>query len=401
MQFKMKEGFLFLCLLSLCILCGCRKTPDEVMERAKDYGENKQIKEDVEPIYCKPDELKNAGIADIDIDTGNIELPDKVDFSGVEDVCLLHMSYEKDFLSDKDRYLKLFGVNKDTFSERSDSGMLGVCENYDSKKAKKGFNISENGFISYYAGVTYDFIAGDNDEDEEEFQAAIEDEYDIDNDDLSGVKIVFGDKDVKILNICRKAEKWLEENMPMPKLEYHVSDAISRTIKYPENKKESTVLSLCAELEYNGIRLNNHITTSSDDTSDDVITKYDVNINYDASGNITFFSNGSGKIKVDSAESLEKIVDFKSAVKLVNKKMADFNKLKVERIIPLYAIYSTSNFENDEYISDPGKKVEARPVYAFLFDKREENEDIGISKEYENFVLVDMETGELTTDFGN
>lgn len=78
------------------------------------------------------------------------------------------------------------------------------------------------------------------------------------------------------------------------------------------------------------------------DDSNEVINRYTTNINYDAPDSVTFFSGGDGKIKLDSAESLEKIVDF--------------NKLKVERIIPLYAIYSTSNFENDEYISDPGKK---------------------------------------------
>lgn len=139
----------------------------------------------------------------------------------------------------------------------------------------------------------------------------------------------------------------------------------------------------------------------SHDTND-VITGCDVCINYDSPDNITFFSNGQGRIRVDSAESLEKIVDFESCVKLVNKTLADFNKLKVERIIPLYVIHSTYNFDNEdnkEYIDTPGKKVEARPVYAFLFSKKEENEDLGISKEYEHYVLVDMETGELTTDF--
>ena len=79
--------------------------------------------------------------------------------------------------------------------------------------------------------------------------------------------------------------------------------------------------------------------------------------------------------------------------------MADFNKLKVEKIMPLYTIYSIYNVDKHEYISQPGRKVEARPVYAFLFNKKEENEDLGISKEYEHFILVDMETGELTTDF--
>ncbi len=396
MHFKMKLLVFLICIFSCGVLCGCRKTPEEVTDRMKDYGENEQITEDVELNYCKPDELKNASIADIDIDTGNIKLPDKVDFSGVEDVCRLHMSYEKDFLADKDKYMQLFGTNKDTFTESYD-GVFGTSENYDSNKAKKGFNISENGFMSYYAGVTYDYVEGSNDSGKE-LQVIPKDEYDIDNDDLSGVKIAFENDETDLFNMCKGAEQWLEVNMPIPQLEYHISDALTRAVKYPEGKKEKTVLSLCAELEYKGIRLNDHLFFSSDDT-DEVITGYYVNINYDSPDNISFYSNGDGKIKVDSEEKLEKIVDFKSAVKIVNKTMADFNEIKIDKIIPLYVIYSSQNFENKEYMSSPGKEVEAKPVYAFLIDKKKENEDLGLSKEYEHFIIVDMETGELTTDF--
>ena len=389
-----KNIIIFLSFL-LCFgaLCGCRKTPDEVTERAKDYGENKQIKEDVEPTYCKLDELKNAGIADIDIDTGNIELPDKVDFSGVEDVCLLHMLYENDFLKNKDTYMGFFGINKDSFSENYNN-VFGAGESYDDKKTKKGFNISDNGFMSYYAGVTYDYLM----DEEEKVQFIQEKEYDMDIDDISEIRIAFGNNESGLSDMCEKAEKWLETNMQVQQLAYHVSDAIVRTVKYPESEKESTVLSLCAELKYKGISLNDHFSMFFDD-SDEVINRYTTNINYDVPDSVTFFSGGDGKIKLDSAESLEKIVDFKSAVKLVNKKMADFNKLKVEKIMPLYTIYSIYNVDKHEYISQPGRKVEARPVYAFLFNKKEENEDLGISKEYEHFILVDMETGELTTDF--
>ncbi len=393
MHFKMKLLVVLICIFSCGVLCGCRKTPEEVTDRMKDYGENEQITEDVELTYCKPDELKNAGIADIDIDMGNIELPDKVDFSGVEDVCRLHMSYEKDFLKNKDAYMELFGINKDSFSENYDN-VFGAGESYDDKKTKKGFNISENGFMSYYAGVTYDYLMGE----EEKTQFTQENEYDIDIDDISDIRIAFGNNEAGLSGMCEKAEKWLETNMQVQQLGYHVSDAIVRTVKYPENEKESTVLSLCAELKYKGISLNDHFSMFFDD-SEEVINRYTTNINYDAPDSVTFFSGGDGKIKLDSAESLEKIVDFKSAVKLVNKTMADFNKLKIEKILPLYTIYSIYNVGKHKYISQPGRKVEARPVYAFLFDKKEENEDLGVSKEYGHFVLVDMETGELTTDF--
>ena len=199
--------------------------------------------------------------------------------------------------------------------------------------------------------------------------------------------------------MCRKAEKWLAEKMPAGQLTYHAADALTKTYLYPQDKKESYVLTISAELEYKGIRLNNHISSSYGDDDKTEIAGCDVNISYDTQDTITFFSNGQGTIKLDSAQSIQKIVDFESAVKLVNKKLADFNKLKIEKIIPLYVIYSTIGPAPNDYISSPGKAVEARPVYAFLFDKRKENEDLGLSKEYEHFAVVDMETGELTTDF--
>lgn len=400
MHFKKNLLIFFVCIFSCGVLCGCHKTPQEVIDRTKDYGKNEQIAKNVDITYYEPLELKNANISDVNIDTGNIELPDKIDFSAIEDVSLLHMSYEKDFLSDKDQYLQLFGVNKNTFSESSD-GMLGVCETYDSKTEKKGFNISDNGFISYYSGVTYDYIVGENADDEDaQFQTIINNEYDIDTNDISETNITLNDGSINLLKMCRKAEKWLTKKMPAGQLEYHISDALTKTLLYPQDKKESPVLTLCAELEYKGIRLNNHVSQISDN-SEKKLVGCDINISYDTQNTITFFSNGKGTIKLNSAESLEKIVDFKSAVNLVNKKLADFNKLKIEKIIPLYVIYSTYDIDTNDYISAPGKSIDARPVYAFLFNKKDENEDLGISKEYEHFVIVDMETGELTTDFEN
>lgn len=339
-------------LLVFCtVLCGCQKTPQEVIERTEDYGKNEQITDEVEITYCKPSELRNTSLADVSVDMGNIELPDKVDFSKVEDVALLHLSYQSNFLADKDKYLKLFGIKKKTLVDTG-SNHFGKYETYEGKKAKKGFNIGENGFISYYSGVTYDYIYGENNEGEE-LQVVLNDEYEIDSDDLSGVKIGFKDGETGLLDMCSKAEKWLETNMPVSQLKYHVSDAISKTVVYPKDKKENNLLSLCAELEYKGIGLNDHVVLTSDDT-DKVITGFAVNINYDSPEDMSFFSNGKGTIKLDSAESLEKIVDFDSCVKIVKKTMADFNKLKIERVIPLYIIYSTSNDEKEDYVSGPG-----------------------------------------------
>lgn len=225
MHCKIKLLTLLLFVLSCGLLCSCQETPQEVTDRMEDYGENKQIKEESNLTYCKPEELKNSGIPDIE--TGNMELPDAVDFSGIEDVALLHLSYENDFLVNKDKYLKLFGINKNTFVKSFDNA-FGTGENYDGKKAKKGFNISENGFMSYYAGVTYDYIAGENDNGEE-LQIISKDEYAIDYNDLSEVKIAFKDGEAELLNICLDAEKWLAENMPVPQLEYHISDALTST----------------------------------------------------------------------------------------------------------------------------------------------------------------------------
>lgn len=113
-----------------------------------------------------------------------------------------------------------------------------------------------------------------------------------------------------------------------------------------------------------------------------------------------FFSNSVGRLKIDSAEKVSEIVDLESAIRLVNREVSGFHQLKIDKVLPLYALYPKYNTE-EELISFPGQKVEGRPVYAFIIKEVEDKSEFGITKNNAcKVVFVDMVTGEVCTNIG-
>ena len=74
--------------------------------------------------------------------------------------------------------------------------------------------------------------------------------------------------------------------------------------------------------------------------------------------------------------------------------MSGFGVFHVSEAIPLYFMFLK------DYEEAPGKKIEARPVYAFLVTEKSEDMNLGVLKrgQCKHFFLVDMVTGEFTTD---
>ena len=93
----------------------------------KKYGDNPQL-ESSEFTYCSVDEIKQAKLPEL---TGsNLSFPEHIDFSGVEDVEILHLSLEKDFLNESnvEKYMALFGgdleeIEREKKSDETDSGV--------------------------------------------------------------------------------------------------------------------------------------------------------------------------------------------------------------------------------------------------------------------------------------
>lgn len=373
-----KRSILFLCLCMGLLSCGCQKTPEKVEENMSRYGDNSQVNESG-VTYCTVDELRGMKMPD----TGGsaVKFPETVDFSHIEGVELLHLSVEQNFLSEDNikKYAELFGVDRGKFSEPEPDGETETV-NYDGKG--RYMNISGDGGMAQAFGFSYD--AGEN---------TVEKMYDIDEEDVSGVEVSLADGKVNLAQFCKDAEGWLEEHMPVDGMHYKVSDVYVRKEKKREEDDPARVVSLCAEYDYKGIRLNNHtppLTDTDKSFNTKVLTTFlSVMMDYQKQGLPCFFSRNKS-FTVASSERVGKVVDLASAVRIVKEKLSGFGPVKITKIIPLYVPY----FRQGE--GEP-PAVEARPVYAFLVEEEGEPQRIGLVKanNCHRFFYVDMVTGEL------
>ena len=375
--------FLAFALCASLFLAGCQETPDRVKENMETYGDNPQVAA-TEITYCSIDDLREAKITGMG--SGNLVLPEDVDFSAIEGIDVLHMKIEDGFLNDKniEKYTSMFHMDKEKFAEGEAPG-YGRRVYYDGGEGDDYMDIWENGGMAYMAGQA----AGSG-------TSTVEAEYRLDQDDISGVSIDFPSGPVGLPKLCQEIEEWLDEGMPIDGVSHKISDVAVR--KQEGSGKET--LSMCAEYEYKGIRFNYHASPIFGEdilegNNTDLITTY-LMTEMDFENPIlpSFFTRNES-FSIESSEPVTQVVDFESAVRIVEKTMSGFGSFYIQEILPLYMPYTV------EHCKMPGKKMEARPVYAFLTKGEEEGEpDRGIMKlgRYGHFFLVDMVTGELTTD---
>lgn len=374
---------ILICAVMLC--GGCQQTPQEVRERMEDYGDNDQMTSDSVQ-YWTIQELREADVKDLDVTLDNMVLPEKVDFSQVEEVSRLELSFESSFADDKDGIAGLFGIDSKALVEQPKKHE-GRTFQYDTGGSY--FAICDTGFISYFSGLDIAYI-----KEKAAYKGMLE-QYELDVEDVSGKGIDFGNgKKAELSELCKKAEKWLNDTVPLNGCKGHVVDAYVKEMKAKKGIRRQ--LSLGVDLSYKGIRFNNY---ASGGISFDP-EEYGIFMDYDGPDELCGFSNGTGLLKVDSAEPVEKIVDFESAVKLVNEKVSGFNEKDITKILPLYVLHPEYNGEKKVYPAQ-GQKVTARPAYAFLFKTEDDEAEFGINKSnVYDVVLVDMETGDLTVYIG-
>ncbi len=381
----MKRIKIILAALCFAILfCACQEAPREVRENMKKYGDNPQL-ESSEITYCSVDEIKQAKLPEL---TGsNLSFPEHIDFSGVEDVEILHLSLEKDFLNESNvkKYMTLFGgdleeIEREKKSDETDSG-VDIIE-YENEEEQKYVSILENGGMVRMAGLSYTY-----------FPNKIEHKYQIDKENVSDVNVSLKDGKVNLADLCRRSEDWMEENFPIKGIRYKISDAFIRKMEHTDARK----VSMCAEYEYKGIRLDDHTMPQTEErwdlSTECTTTNLAVQMEYDDESIPSFFSRNEGFV-IDSAEKVEKVVDFESAVRIVNETLSGFGTFEITEVCPLYALYVEEDYNM------PGAGISARPVYAFLVQAQGEEPGMGILKfgTCKNFFLVDMVTGELVTD---
>lgn len=387
--------FCFVVLLVIILCCGCQKTPDEVKERMGSYGKNEQLTSD-EIEYCTVEELRKSNLTDMDIELDNMTLPANVDFSHITTVEELNMAFDNDYLKNEGKFLEIFHINKDTLVDEEKT-YAGKSVTYESQKEKTYFAMEDNGFMSYVSGITYDLINSD-------IQQSITGKYDLYKDTIAEETVQLGEDTVPLKDLCNDAENWLERYFSTGDCKYKVSDIYVRQLN--SGGKEQNQVSMFAEMYYKGMPFNAYGMENEFDGTNGKLTlmMYGINLNYEKKGELSYFSNSIGGLDIKSSKKANKVVNLKSAIKIVNKELSGFNKRVISKIIPIYALYPQYTSEGQEF-SSPNQAVEGHPVYAFIINEGNGEEDapaLGIVKPNTcKFVFVDMIDGKLTTNIGN
>ena len=381
---KLKRILLFAGLCFGLFLSGCQETPEQVEENMSRYGDNPQVDES-EITYCTVAELREMKMPDCG--EGAVKFPDAVDFSRVEGVDLLHLTVTKDFLSEGNvkKYAKMFGADRDKLQGGEPDAWGGTIR-YDNEKDQY-MNVSQNGGMAQASGFSY-----------EARKNKVESKYKLDEEDVSGVTVRLADGEVNLAQFCKDTESWLETNMPVDGFHYKVSDAWVRKESKRAENDPVRVVSMCAEYDYKGMRLNNYTMPLSEegkDLQEKMLTVFmSTLLDYEKQEIPCYFSRNSS-FTITSSEPVEKVVDLASAVRIVKEKLSGFGAIEITKILPIYAPYIGEEAEA------PGADIEARPVYAFMVEEESEDQLVGVIKvnRCKRFFYVDMITGELTASF--
>lgn len=386
-----KTKMLILLFSLICLFCGCQETPQEVRDRMEHYGENGQMASK-EQKRCTIDELKEAKLSEVDVELDNINLPEDVDFSDIESIALLELSFEENYMGQKGEALELFGIEEESLVDTFDAKNMGRTVIYDSLTHAKYLAVGENGFVSFVGGLTYDYI-----NDKAKYQDTPE-KYDLDIDDISGKMVELKEGKTEIAAVRETAEQWLDDNMPMEGCGYRISDVYVRELDCSGEQRKQ--LSFYAEIWCQGLRFNSCASKMSDSGSQMDFFIQGIQLNYDGMDALSFFSNSVGKIHIDSREEVDEVIDLQSAIQRMNEEMSGFRELNISKILPMYVLYPI--YETDEELyGAPGQKLEGRPVYAFIIKEGVDDTEFGINKgNTTRTIFVDMVTGEVTTDIG-
>lgn len=388
---KIKMSILLLSLI--CLFCGCQETPQEVRDRMGSYGENRQMASK-ERQSCTVEELRESKLSEINLELDNINLPEAVDFSDVESVAILNLSFEENYTEQREEALELFGIEESSLvSDTVDTERnMGRTVIYDSPAHAKYLAVEDNGFVSFVGGLTYDFI-----NDKAKYQDTPE-KYDLDIDDISGKMVELKEGETEIAAVRESAKQWLNDNMPMEGCEYRISDVYVRELDCSGGQRKQ--LSLYAEICCQGLRFNSYTSVERNGTRQVDFYMHGIQLNYDGMESLSFYSNGVGKITIDSMEEVDEVIDLQSAVQRMNEEMSGFRELNISKILPMYVLYPIYKTDEEPY-AVPGQKLEGRPVYAFIIEEGEDDTEFGINKgNAARVIFVDMVTGEVTTDIG-
>ncbi len=382
---RVKVIFIAFCLLYL--LVGCQQVPDEVKDRMENYGEGGQI-EKTELSYCTVEELRNASMDDIDHVPDNLTLPKKVDFSGIESIENLVLKRQEDYDENKEKIAELFGVKNPKWNL-----IEGYMEDYHTSdwyeyKGKDAYlAVDKNGELSYIDEEEYD---------EGERLHTVERVH-LNREECPDMVCNLKNGQIPLSEMLEKTQEWVDGcEILQDEFDYEL-----RTVCVKKKPDKTHRVAVLFQPMYKGVGLN-YLADGDGDLS---IIPYEgarVVLNFAEIDKPFYFCNYTNAYIVEE-NPIDEVLDFKSAVNLVDEKLSGFAGLKVCEIRIEYMIYAEKSENENDNVEREGAVFHTKPVYSFLIEFGEVDdarETLGIFEKDEYvYVNVDMTDGTITTNF--
>lgn len=395
----MKKFSLLLILLSMCLLAGCQKTPEEVKNRIDQYGKGNQGKEDSteqEEQVSLSDALKRMQ-EDIHTEAENLILPETIDTPAISEISLLKLQYAQDFLSQKGAICKLWDVTSDRQWLDITSVLQGEKMVYSqNEKEKLYMAVGENGFSSMLRHNAYTV----------NMQGVIPNNGTIismeQKEDLQK-EIPFKDQPKDVQTVAAYVTDWMQDHWKTwePDFSYQVKTGLIRQL---DDKQEFISFSLQPYYNDVPITVNGGRAGEGNDQDKLVSTSAGISVALFSGNSIDYFTNGTGSLCLKSAEAVDKVISLKGAIKLVENKLSSFKKIEISDVIIQYDLFPEYDYSLDSNkkwnAAMPGGTVNARPVYSFVIENKNPIfEDLGVNESaMYSYIDVDMLDGTLYYD---
>lgn len=371
-------------LLFMCLLAGCQQAPDEVLERMENYGKESPIEEVQQEGYCTVEELREAAIDDIDHEPDNLELPSQVDFSGIESIGLLTVKRYEDYEENKENVAEFFGVDIPEWEMVGEENQW-----YQYSDADIYLAVDDNGEISYICGESYDNLSNEQ-------WLTIVSQVHLGREDCPELTCRLEDGDIRLSDVLKNMQEWVDENeLLQDEFDYEL-----RTAYVGEKPDGGNMVDMTFQCMYKGVGLS-YIAFGNGgmDMKSLPYIGPAVTIAVDDMSSTSFYVD-QDRVYVAEETPLERVVDFKSAVELVEQKLAGFSRLKVCEIRAEYFIRAEVGENPDNNQSMAGAVLHARPYYCFFIEVDVDDTTLG-SREGNRYVYVcvDMEDGSVMTNF--
>ena len=380
--------FIIFCVLFLVLPAGCQQVPDEVKNRMENYGQGGQIKK-TEVNYCTVEELRNASIEELDHVPGNLKLPKKVDFSGIESIENLVLKRPEDYDENKDKIAELFGVENPEWSYIDGVAENGIGSNWYLYQGEDAYlAVDENGEISYVNEQVYD---------EDERLRTVE-RIHLNYEACPDMTCNLSSGKIPLPEMLDKIQEWVDGcELLQDEFDYEL-----RTVCVKKKPDRTDIVALSAQRMYKGVGLNYFALYDKVDDSDTLFYEGSwVDMNY-AEIDEPYFLFNQSPVHIVEEEPVDEVIDFQSAVNLVEEELSGFSKIKVCEIRVEYMIIPQKSEDNDNNTEKEGAVLHTKPVYSFLIEFGEvddANETLGLleSAEYV-YVNVDMTDGTIITN---